>query len=218
MSRINPRNIPIVGVVAAIGLLAISAYQYSGNMHWTRVTVSLLCASTLPDGSPNPGRELPITALLLLCASMALLFHFISQLAETRVQHNAIQIGGIGSMVYALLTATPMHNLMVNIALVFFIVAIVAIIYMLYRKQYYMLTILGAACIVVKSGSVSLYYTNTYTEVWGVLQKLSIILTTTWLFAVHMTVKLRVDRDITNGCTKVADAAEIEGEITPATR
>jgi len=197
MSRINPRNIPIVGVVAAIGLLAISAYQYSGNMHWTRVTVSLLCASTLPDGSPNPGRELPITALLLLCASMALLFQFISQLAETRVQHNAIQIGGIGSMVYALLTATPMHNVMVNIALVFFIVAIVAIIYMLYRKQYYMLTILGAACIVVKSGSVSLYYTNTYTEVWGVLQKLSIILTTTWLFAVHMTVKLRVDRDIT---------------------
>lgn len=97
-------------------------------------------------------------------------------------------------MVYALLTATPMHNLMVNIALVFFIVAIVAIIYMLYRKQYYMLTILGAACIVVKSGSVCLYYTNTYTEVWGVLQKLSIILMTTWLFAVHMTVKLRVDR------------------------
>ncbi len=100
-------------------------------------------------------------------------------------------------MVYALLTATPMHNLMVNIALVFFIVAIVAIIYMLYRKQYYMLTILGAACIVVKFGSVSLYYTNTYIEVWGVLQKLSIILTTTWLFAVHMTVKPRVDRDIT---------------------
>ncbi len=99
-------------------------------------------------------------------------------------------------MVYALLTATPMHNLMVNIALVFFIVAIVAIIYMLYRKQYFMLAILGAACIVVKFGSVSLYYTNAYTEAWGVLQKLSFILTTIWLFAVHLKVKPTIDHDI----------------------
>lgn len=218
MSRNKTRSIPILGVVAAIGLLAFSTYQYSGNVHWTRVTVSLLCAPTLLDGTPNPGRGLPITALLLLCASMALLFHFVSQLAETRVQHDAIQIGGIGSQVYSLLTATPIHNLMVNIAFVFTIVAMVAIVYMLHYKQYHTLAILGVACIVVGLGCASLYYANTQTEVWGALQKVSFILSTTWLFAVHLTVNPKMDRDITNGCTEVADGAEIDVEITPATR
>lgn len=197
MSHNKTRSIPIVGVVAALGLLAISTYQYAGNVHWTRVTVSLLCAPTLLDGTPNPGRGLPIMALLLLCASMALLYHFVSQLAETRLQHDAIQIGGIGSQVYSLLTATPIHNLMVNITLVFTIVAMVAIIYMLHCKQYHMLAILGVACTVLALGCASVYYANTHTEVWGVLQKLSFTLTTTWLFAVHLTVKPKMGHDIT---------------------
>ena len=52
-------------------------------------------------------------------------------------------------MVYALLTATPMHNLMVNIALAFFLVAIVAIVYMLYCKKRYVLAFAGIACILL---------------------------------------------------------------------
>ena len=218
MERRFIRWIAIVGVVAAIGLLAVATFLYSGDVHWTRVTVSLLCAQNLPDGSPNPGRGLPIVALLLLCACMSLLFELISRFAHTQSQRKMIQIGGIGSMVYALLTATPMHNLMVNIALAFFLVAINAIVYMLYRKQQYALAIAGIACILLKLGSVSLYYTNTYNEVWGVLQKLSFILTTTWLFMVLLMAKPRTNRDITNGCTQVADGAEIEATITPATR
>ena len=218
MSHNIIRSIPIVGVVAAITLLAISAFEYSGDVHWTRVTVSLLCASELPNGDPNLGRALPIAALLLLCASMSLLFEQISRLADTGVQRKTIQIAGIGSMVYALLTATPMHNLMVNIALSFFLVAIVAIVNMLFRKRQFGLAIAGIACIVLKLGSVSLYYTNTYAEVWGVLQKLSFILTTAWLFAVFLMAKPKTNRDITTGCTEVADGVEIEAEITPAIR
>ncbi len=218
MSQKIIRTIPIAGVVLAFALLAIATYQYSGNAHWSRVTVSLLCAESLPDGTSNPGRALPIGALLLLCVSMALLFELISRVADTRRQRSTIQIAGVGSMVYAFLTATPMHNLMVNIALAFFLVAIVTIVYMLYRKQHYLLAIAGIACIVIKLGSVSLYYTNTYTEVWGGLQKLSFIFSTIWLLAVHLTAKPKMDRDITNGCTEVADGARIDGEITPATR
>ena len=120
-------------------------------------------------------------------------------------------------MVYALLTATPMHNLMVNIALAFFLVAIVAIVNMLFGKRQFGLAIAGIACIVLKLGSASLYYTNTYTETWGVLQKLSFILTTAWLLAVFLMAKPNTNRDITNGCTAVADGEEIEAEITPTT-
>lgn len=189
MSQNIVRLSPIAGVVAAIGLLVISSLQYSGDVHWTRVTVSLLCAPTLPNGDPNLSRGLPIVALLLLCVSMSVLFEFISRRADTRLVRSTIQIGGIGSMVYALLTATPMHNLMVNIALVFFLVAVIAILRMLYQKRVFGLVIAGAACIVLKLASASMYYTNTLTEIWGVLQKLSFVLTTVWMFTVYLTVK-----------------------------
>ena len=218
MSHNIIRSIPILGVVAAIILLAISTFQYSGNVHWTRVTVSLLCASELPNGDPNLGRAIPIVALLLLCASISLLFELISRVADTRVHQKTIQIAGIGSMVYALLTATPMHNLMVNIALAFYLVAITAIVSMLYRKRNFALATAGIACIVLKLGSVSLYYTNAYTEYWGVLQKLSFILTTVWLFAVLLVTKRQPNRDITNESTEVPDGAETKTTITPATR
>ena len=155
MSQSITRSIPIVGVVAAIALLAISTLRYSGDVHWTRVTVSLLCAPELPNGDSNLGRGLPIASLSLLCASMSMLFELVSRLADTRGLRKTIQIAGIGSMVYALLTATPMHNLMVNIALVFFLVAIFAIVNMLYRKRQLVLAITGITCIVLKLFSVS---------------------------------------------------------------
>ena len=182
---------PIVGVVAAFALFVVATFLYPGDVHWTRVTVSLLCAPTLPDGAPNFGRPMSIVALSLLCASMSWLFELISRAADTRWQLKTIQIAGIGSMVYAMLTATPMHNLMVNIALAFFLVAIVTIVYMLCRRNRFVLAFAGCACILVKVSSVSLYYTNSYPEIWGMLQKLSFVLTTAWLFAVHLTSKRR---------------------------
>ena len=211
------RWIPIIGVVAALALLVVATSLYSGDVRWTCVTVSLLCAPSLPDGAPNSGRALPIVALLLLCASMSWLFELISRAADTRKQRKTIQIAGIGSMVYALLASTPMHNLMVNIALAFFLVAIVAIVYMSYRKESYVLAFAGIACILLKLSSVSLYYTNSYPEIWGVLQKLSFILTTAWLFAVHLIPKRKTRRDVSNRCTDVADGAEVRATITPPT-
>ncbi len=208
MSHNIIRSVPIVGVVVAITLLAIATFQYPGGVHWTRVTVSLLCASELQNGDPNLGRGLPIAALLLLCASMSSLFELISRLADTRGERKTIQITGIGSMVYALLTATPMHNLMVNIALAFFLVAIFAIVNMLYRKRQFGLAIAGIACLVLKLFSVSLYYTNTYIEIWGVLQKLSFILTTTWLVAALLMAKPKTIHDITKVCTEYADGVD----------
>lgn len=211
------RWIPIIGVVAALSLLVVATSLYSGDVRWTRVTVSLLCAPSLPDGSPNSGRALPIVALLLLCASMSWLFELISRAADTRKQRKAIQIAGIGSMVYALLTSTPMHNLMVNIALAFFLVAIVAIVYMLYSRKSYVLAFAGIACILLKLSSVSLYYTNSYPDIWGALQKLSFILTTAWLFAVHLIPKRKTSGDVSNRCTDVAERAEVEATVTPPT-
>ena len=199
-------RLPIIGIIAAVGFLTIATYRYSGDAHWSRVTVSMLCAAELPNGAPNSGRGLPVAALLLLCASMALLFELVSWTANTRGMRKTIQIAGIGSMVYALLTATPMHNLMVNVALAFFLVANTAIILLLYRTQRYELAIAGIFCILLKLGSVSMYYTDAYVEIWGIMQKVSFSLTTIWLFAVLLLTKSKAN----------FPAADVKGTPSPS--
>jgi len=182
------RHLPLLGVATAIALLAISTFRYTGDVHWTRVTVSMLCAPELVDGEANPGRGLAILGLLLLCVSMSLLFELTSRLADTRRSRGTIQISGIGAMVYALLTATPMHNFMVSISLSFFVVAVASIISMLHVKHCNLLALAGIICLGFKLASASLYYLNGFSEIWGTLQKLTFLLTTAWLFAVHLIV------------------------------
>jgi len=132
---------------------------------------------------------------------MALLFHLLSSVADNQLQQGLIQIGGIGSQVYSLLTVTPLHNLMFNIALAFFLVATVTIVYTLYRKQEYLLAAAGTVFLGLTLFNVFLYYTNRHTDVWGALQKLSFILNTCWLLAVQLKVKSKTNCDTIMRCT-----------------
>ncbi len=188
----NPRHlrvIPLAGVLTAVVMLLVATVSYRGDAPMSRVTVSMLCARNLPDGAPNTGRAVPIIGLLILCASMALLFQSISGAAEGRWHRDLIQIGGIGSQVYSLLTVTPLHNLMFNIASAFFLVAIVAIVSMLHRKRAYGLAVTGGVFLGVMLVHGFLYYTGRAADVWGILQKSAFLLTTGWLLVVQMTVR-----------------------------
>lgn len=94
----------------------------------------------------------------------------------------------------------------------------VAIVSMLYCKKRYVLGFAGIACILLKLNRVSLHYTNSHPEIWGVLQRLSFILTTAWLFAVHLTTKRQTSRDVSTRHSEVADRAIAETILTPETR
>ena len=172
----------------AVALLAFSAAWYPGGYDWNRVTVSVLCAPTLPNGDINPVSGISAGGLLLLCASMALLFQLIAWDADTPTQRKTIQIAGIGAMVYAALAATPMHNLMVNISLAFFVVAMLAVLHLLYCRRFFPLFFLGLICLSVKITSASFYYTNAFSDFWGSIQKFAFALSTLWLFMVQFAV------------------------------
>lgn len=183
------RYLPLFGVLGALALLVLAAAWYPGGYDWNRVTVSALCAATLPSGDTNPVRGLAAGGLLLLCVSQALLFQLISSVAETRAQRKTIQIAGIGAMVYSALTATPMHNLMVTISLAFYITALLAVLRMLYCQRRFLLLFLGLACLAVLLMSAAMYYANVFTTFFGLIQKLSFASCTPWLFAVQFAVR-----------------------------
>jgi hypothetical protein len=56
----------------------------------------------------------------VFCTSIGVLFRNISSKVKSRFHRKTIEIGGIGTAIYAFLVITPMHDLLVSIALLFF--------------------------------------------------------------------------------------------------
>jgi hypothetical protein len=84
-------------------------------------------------------------------------------------------------MVYASFTATPMHDLMVTISLIFFLVDALALIQALYVSREMGLFVAGCVCLAVLVASATIYYTGHYVSVLPWAQRASFGLFTIWL-------------------------------------
>ena len=118
---------------------------------------------------------------------MGLLFQLISSEAKSAFHKKTIQIAGIGSMVYALITATRMHDLMVSISLVFFLTAMFAVLHKLYFQRQIRLFSLGILCLAILLFSAVMYYGNVLLAFLPLGQKVSFASCVGWLFAVQFT-------------------------------
>ena len=185
MSHKTLSRLSAIGVLVAAAFLALSATRYPGGYDWNRHFISTLFRSTTPSGAQNSARPLAIVGMLIFCASMALLFQLMSSEAKSAFHKKTIQIAGIGSMVYALLTFTLMHDLMVSISLVFFLTAMFAILHMLYSQRHIRLLSLGIFCLAILLGGAVMYYGNVLLAFLPLAQKVSYVLCVGWLFAVQ---------------------------------
>jgi hypothetical protein len=90
-------------------------------------------------------------------------------------------------MVYAFLVATPMHDLMVSIGLLFSLAALLATAHMLYIERLWLLFGWGTVFIALKLVSAAMYYGNVFYGLLPVLQKVSLATGVGWLLAVYYT-------------------------------
>ena len=185
MSQRVLRLLPAVGVLVGVSLLGLAATKYPGGYHWSRQTLSTLFVPITPSGAENPGRLFAVMGVLAMAWGMAVLFQFLSSEAKSAFHKKTIQIGGIGSMVYAAFTVTPIHDLMVDIAFVFFLAMMFAVLHMIYGERHFRLFSLGILCLAILLGSAVIYYGNILFDFLPSVQKVSYILTLAWLFAVQ---------------------------------
>lgn len=115
----------------------------------------------------------------------AFTFRRISTKARSRADGKTIEIAGIGSMVYAFLVVSPMHDPMVSIALLLFVIAMLAVLHCLYRRRARRLFSIGLLCLALLLVTAVVYYGNVVYDALPVLQKLSFIVCAGWLFAVY---------------------------------
>lgn len=190
-------HFPLLGILASLGLFALAAASYPGGpstaaeplgYDWTHDFICTLFAPTAPGGAANPARSIAIPAWLLFCVSIGVLFAILSRRARSKAQRDIIQIGGIGSAVYASLVVTPMHDLMVTIALLFFVSAALALLRLLHVGQHRRLLWAGAACLAVLTTCAVMYYGDLLFPALPVAQKLTFAVLVAWLLAVHYVV------------------------------
>lgn len=116
------RFIPVTGVFLGVVLLAIALTRFRGY-DWTHDYISTVLRSapgqTLPDNVRIPA----IAGLMCYSAALGLLFYQLSLVAPSRAHAKLIQIAGIASAIYQSLTFTAMHDLMVTLSFLSFLIA-----------------------------------------------------------------------------------------------
>src|SRR5262249_54571102 len=92
---------------------------------------------------------------------------------------------GIGSAVYTFLIVTPLHNVLISVALLFFATAIGAVLHLLRREQEMKLYYCGLGCLGSLTLSAVMYYGNLMYSLLPVVQKVSFVSTIAWLVVIH---------------------------------
>jgi hypothetical protein len=170
------RLLSFLGILVAVACFWVATLLHPGGYDWSHDYLS-----TLLRAAPSPARTAAIAGMLVFCTSIALVFERLARAAESAQTSRVIRIGGIGSMVYASLTFTPMHDLMVTVSLAFFVIAVLALLRSLYVSRGIGFLVAGCVCLMVLVASAAIYYTGHYGIVLAWAQRASFALFAVWL-------------------------------------
>lgn len=188
------RHLPTLGVTAALALFVAAATRYPGGTHvhtdtvgysWAQNFLCSLFGLQALNGAQNTARPLAITALLLLCVSLGVVFFMISRSTSSRWHRSAIEIGGIGTAVYSMFVATPIHNLVISIGFVFALVAFVAVAHLMWVERRRGLLAWGVVVLVLKGASAVSYYGDVCYDWLPLLQKVGVVVGLGWVLGVY---------------------------------
>src|SRR5262249_10737260 len=182
----NINRLPLPGVLVSLVMLAWAASYYPGGYDGANHFISTLFAPTTATGEVNEARWYAVAAMFVLCVSVAILFVVLSRRASSRVHAKILQIGGIGSMVYAFLVVTPMHDLLVSISLLFYLVTMLAAIHLLYVERRLVLFLVGLFCLGLLLATAIMYYGNVLWRLLPLAQKASMLACLAWLLTIQL--------------------------------
>ena len=198
------KYLPSLGVAIGVCFFVVATVRYPGGTlnsastlgySWTQNYASSLFAPEALNGQPNRARIFAILAVLFVSASLGVAYNAIAATAPTRGHRKTIQIAGIGVAVYSFFIATPMHDLMVNISLVFNVVAMIATTHMLYVERRWGLFSGGVLSLGLLFVTAVMYYANAIYGVLPLVQKLGLVTNIGWLLVVYYMTSLRESRD-----------------------
>lgn len=190
----NRRQLPPLGVLVGLALLVVSTRFYPGGtlddpatvgFDWTRNYITQLLRPVAVNGHVNAARPYAVAGLWLFCVGIAVLFWQLSRRMSLTWHGKWVEISGIATTVYAALAVTRMHDLMIGIALTFFLIAEAVTLHWLWRGRQLRQWIAGMTSLAVVLIAAIVYYGGIGTKALPTLQKLSFVIPAAWLLWLH---------------------------------
>lgn len=184
----------LLGLLAALLLLAVAAAHYPGGSYWDAHSVgydwttNYLCnlfSERAVNGVANPGRPWAIAGMLLLCISFGVFFVRFSRRIPSKSASAVIAYGGVSAMLFAFLVVTPYHDPMVSIASFLSLLTLFYVFVYIMKSKRLVFKLLTITCLLIFYVNNYIYYTQHFLKLLPILQKVSFLIGVIWMLGLE---------------------------------
>jgi hypothetical protein len=188
---------PVLGISIFIALYIISALFYPGGSQADKNAVGFswinnywcnLIADTSINGQTNTAKPFAMTGMLMLCIALIVFWFLFPQLLHTGKRlKSVIQISGTVAMIIAFFLFTDLnHDLIIDLASVFGLIATTGVFIGLYNAKWFRLFSVGFLSIVLIAANNYVYYTKGMIVYLPVIQKITFASFLIWICCIDI--------------------------------
>lgn len=195
--------IPILGTLVFALLYLYSANLYPGGSQadsdstgfdWLHNYWCNLMNEQAMNGMVNPARPFAITAMVILCGSLAVFFYqFAEFLTKAKTWKLLIRWGGLLSMFFAALMFSPYHDLMTIISSIFGLLVVAGIIKEIYLSSLLLYKVTGAFCLILLGLNNAIYYSTLGIAWLPLVQKVTLVIVLCWIVGLNFEIRKEIE-------------------------
>ena len=189
--------IPLLGIPLFVLLYVWASFYYPGGSQadakstgfsWVNNYWCNLLNSTAINGQTNPAQPIAMTAMVVLCISLAVFWYLFPMISLSKTLSVRItQLTGVAAMGTALLLNSSMnHDLITNLASLLGLMAVMGTLIGLRRLQWNVLFWFGTMNLLLVLLNNLLYYNAELIRYLPLVQKISFAAFLVWLFLISM--------------------------------
>lgn len=189
--------VPMIGIPCFVLLYVWASFYYPGGSQadaqstgfsWVNNYWCNLLNSTAINGQTNPAQPIAMTAMVVLCISLAVFWYLFPMISLSKpLSVRVTQFTGVAAMGTALLLNSSMnHDLITNLASLLGLMAVVGTLIGLRRLQWNILFWFGTMNLLLVLLNNFLYYNAELIRHLPLVQKISFAAFLVWLFLISM--------------------------------
>ncbi|HLA63387.1 MAG TPA: hypothetical protein VK610_03110 [Rhodothermales bacterium] len=171
-------------------LLLVSTTQYPGGsqhdanapgFHWQHNYLSNLLNPVAVNGQPNAARPWAVAGVCLLALSGAVFHARFSKKIPHMGAANVVKWAGIAATAFAVLAATPLHDLAVTVAATLTLLSMFYVTVFVFKSKLHLHKVLCVSCMLVIYVCCFIYSTRMGLVYLPILQKASLLMQIAWM-------------------------------------
>jgi len=189
--------LPVFGIAIFVLLYITATLLYPGGSQvdknadgfsWINNYWCNLINETAMNGQHNPAKPYALTAMFVLCVSLSFFwFYFPMQISFGKLSRLIIQVSGTIAMAIAFLLFTDFnHDLVINLASIFGLIATTGTFFGLYKSKWYGLFLFGLLNLLLIGVNNYVYYTKELIIYLPVIQKISFASFLIWICSIDV--------------------------------